>query len=79
LKDGFDEDAQEIIAFCREHLPHYMAPKTIIFLDMPKTSTGKIQKYILREKAKALGSISISSPMNCEKVVDCSSKFRNNE
>ncbi|WJX88335.1 Isovalerate--CoA ligase aae2 [Trifolium repens] len=72
LKDGFDEDAQEIIAFCREHLPHYMAPKTIIFLDMPKTSTGKIQKYILREKAKALGSISISSPMNCEKVVDCS-------
>ncbi|GAU48732.1 hypothetical protein TSUD_192310 [Trifolium subterraneum] len=79
LKDGFDEDAQEIIAFCREHLPHYMAPKTIIFLDIPKTSTGKIQKYILREKAKALGSISISSPLNCEKVVDCSSKFRNNE
>jgi len=77
LKEGFDQNAQEIIAFCRERLPHYMAPKTVIFLDMPKTSTGKIQKYILREKAKALGSISISSPLNCEKaVVDCSSKFR---
>lgn len=77
LKEGFDQNAQEIIAFCRERLPHYMAPKTVIFLDMPKTSTGKIQKYILREKAKALGSICISSPLNCEKaVVDCSSKFR---
>jgi acyl-coenzyme A synthetase/AMP-(fatty) acid ligase len=35
-----------------------MAPKTVIFLDMPKTSTGKIQKFVLREKAKELGSIS---------------------
>ncbi|KAI5418806.1 isovalerate--CoA ligase AAE2 [Lathyrus oleraceus] len=66
LKEGFDADAQEIIAFCREHLPHYMAPKTIIFQDMPKTSTGKIQKYILRENAKALGSITITSLSDCE-------------
>ncbi|KAK7360288.1 hypothetical protein VNO77_02271 [Canavalia gladiata] len=58
LKEGIDAGAQEIINFCRDHLPHYMAPKTVIFEDMPKTSTGKIQKYILREKAKALGSIS---------------------
>ncbi|KAI4327821.1 hypothetical protein L6164_020238 [Bauhinia variegata] len=58
LKEGFDADAQEIINFCRDHLPHYMAPKTIVFEDLPKTSTGKIQKYILREKAKAMGSLS---------------------
>ncbi|XP_004509425.1 butanoate--CoA ligase AAE1-like [Cicer arietinum] len=65
LKDGSDANAEEIITFCRERLPHYMAPKTIIFLEMPKTSTGKIQKYILREKAKALGSTSGS--IDCEK------------
>ncbi|WJX88336.1 Isovalerate--CoA ligase aae2 [Trifolium repens] len=57
LKDGFDADVEEIINFCRDRLPHFMAPKTVIFLDMPKTSTGKIQKFVLREKAKALGSI----------------------
>ncbi|MBA0851258.1 hypothetical protein Goshw_016277 [Gossypium schwendimanii] len=58
LKEGFDIDAQELILFCRGHLPHYMAPKTVIFEELPRTSTGKIQKYILREKAKALGSLS---------------------
>lgn len=58
LKDGFDVNDQEIIEFCREHLPHYMAPKTVIFDHIPKTSTGKIQKFILRERAKALGSLS---------------------
>ncbi|KAH6782073.1 AMP-dependent synthetase and ligase family protein [Perilla frutescens var. hirtella] len=58
LKDGFELSSQEIIVFCRERLPHYMAPKTVVFEDIPKTSTGKIQKFILREKAKALGSLS---------------------
>ncbi|KAI5418805.1 putative acyl-activating enzyme 2, variant 2 [Lathyrus oleraceus] len=58
LRDGVDADVEEIIKFCRDRLPHFMAPKTVIFLDMPKTSTGKIQKFVLREKAKALGSIS---------------------
>ncbi|XVF59879.1 hypothetical protein PTKIN_Ptkin07bG0311300 [Pterospermum kingtungense] len=57
LKEGFDVDAQELIKFCRDHLPHYMAPKTVIFEELPRTSTGKIQKFILREKAKALGSL----------------------
>ncbi|XP_073220025.1 isovalerate--CoA ligase CCL2-like [Cicer arietinum] len=66
LKEGFDADAQNIINFCRDHLPHYMAPKTVIFQAMPKTSTGKIQKFILREKAKALGSI--SGPLDCRKI-----------
>ncbi|XP_059286140.1 butanoate--CoA ligase AAE1-like [Lycium ferocissimum] len=58
LKDGSNNVSdQEIINFCRDNLPHYMAPRTVIFQDLPKTSTGKIQKYILREKAKALGSL----------------------
>ncbi|XWS33935.1 hypothetical protein CRYUN_Cryun22dG0125700 [Craigia yunnanensis] len=57
LKEGFDVDAQELIRFCRDHLPHYMAPKTVIFEELPRTSTGKIQKFILREKAKALGGL----------------------
>lgn len=58
LKEGFNADPQEIIEFCLDHLPHYMAPKTVLFEELPKTSTGKIQKFILREKAKALGSLS---------------------
>uniref|UniRef100_A0A7N2MSH6 Uncharacterized protein n=1 Tax=Quercus lobata TaxID=97700 RepID=A0A7N2MSH6_QUELO len=59
LKEGYDGvGAQAIIKFCRDHLPHYMTLKTVIFEDLPKTSTGKIQKFILREKAKAMGSLS---------------------
>ncbi len=40
---------QEIIEFCRSNLAHYKCPKTIIFTDLPKTSTGKVQKFKLRE------------------------------
>ena len=59
LKEGCDDvDAEELIKFCRDHLPHYMAPRTVIFGDLPKTSTGKTQKFILRERAKAMGSLS---------------------
>ncbi|XP_034676524.1 probable acyl-activating enzyme 1, peroxisomal [Vitis riparia] len=58
LKEGCNANANEIIKFCRNKLPHYMAPKTVVFYDLPKTSTGKTQKYILKEKAKAMGSLS---------------------
>ena len=51
-----DIDAQELIDFCREHLAHFKAPKTVIFGELPKTSTGKIQKYVLRERARSLDS-----------------------
>jgi len=44
----------EIIAFCRERMAHFKAPKTVVFGDLPKTSTGKIQKFVLRERARAL-------------------------
>ncbi|KAJ8762348.1 hypothetical protein K2173_007506 [Erythroxylum novogranatense] len=60
LKDGCRASAEKLIKYCRDHLPHYMAPKTIVFEDLPKTSTGKVQKFALREKAKAMGSLSKS-------------------
>jgi fatty-acyl-CoA synthase len=54
LKEGAAGDAAAIIAFCRANLAHYKAPKTVVFGPLPKTSTGKIQKYALREKAREL-------------------------
>lgn len=48
---------KEIIEFCKARLPHYMVPKTVVFLrDLPKTATGKIQKFALRDLAKNMGS-----------------------
>ncbi|KAL3633028.1 Isovalerate--CoA ligase aae2 [Castilleja foliolosa] len=57
LKEGFEVCSKELIDFCRDRLPHYMAPRTVVFEELPKTSTGKIQKFILREKAKTMGSL----------------------
>ncbi|GJN09176.1 hypothetical protein PR202_ga27158 [Eleusine coracana subsp. coracana] len=57
LKDGAAATEAEIINFCRERLPRYMAPKTVVFEDLPKTSTGKTQKFVLRDKARAMGSL----------------------
>ena len=51
LRDGADAKANEIISFCREHMAHFKIPKKIIFGPLPKTSTGKIQKFVLRERA----------------------------
>jgi fatty-acyl-CoA synthase len=45
---------EDIIAFCRERLARYKCPKTVIFGPLPKTSTGKIQKNVLRDRAKAV-------------------------
>lgn len=44
----------EIIAFCRDEMAHYKAPKFVVFCDLPKTSTGKVQKFELRERTRAL-------------------------
>ena len=53
----------EIKEFCKEKLPHFMMPKTIVFMDeLPKTSTGKIQKHVLRKVAKEMGSLSLPPP-----------------
>ncbi|NIR30940.1 MAG: acyl-CoA synthetase [Gammaproteobacteria bacterium] len=46
---------EDVIAWCREHLAGFKVPKTIVFGPLPKTSTGKIQKFTLRERAKELG------------------------
>jgi fatty-acyl-CoA synthase len=50
LKEGADATADEIIAFCRERLAHYKCPDAIEFGPLPKTSTGKVQKFVLRER-----------------------------
>jgi fatty-acyl-CoA synthase len=53
LTDGADSvSAQEVIDFCRDNMAHYKCPKTVVFGGLPKTSTGKIQKFILRDQAK---------------------------
>jgi fatty-acyl-CoA synthase len=44
----------EIIEFCRQNMAHFKAPKRVVFGELPKTSTGKVQKFVLREKAKDL-------------------------
>ncbi|MGV2977748.1 acyl-CoA synthetase [Roseibium alexandrii] len=54
LKSGSDTTETELMAFCKEHLASFKSPRTIVFCDLPKTSTGKIQKFALREQAKAL-------------------------
>jgi len=55
LKDEKAEvSAEDIIAHCRQNMAHYKAPKHVVFGPLPKTSTGKIQKFVLRERAKAV-------------------------
>ncbi|MGP9810868.1 acyl-CoA synthetase [Rhodopseudomonas sp. NSM] len=58
LKDGASASEAEIIAYCREHLPGFKAPKTIVFSAIPKTSTGKIQKFMLRDQVRSAKAIS---------------------
>ncbi|WP_345792034.1 acyl-CoA synthetase [Thauera sp. JM12B12] len=53
LRDGAEATSEAIVAHCREHLAGFKVPKRIIFGELPKTSTGKIQKFVLREKAKS--------------------------
>jgi len=57
LRDDVTAGEQEIIDFCRERMARYKVPKRVIFGPLPKTSTGKIQKFILREQAKSTNAI----------------------
>ncbi|KAB2920291.1 MAG: acyl-CoA synthetase [Hyphomicrobiaceae bacterium] len=50
LRPGASATAQEIIAFCRANLAHFKCPKAVVFGELPKTSTGKIQKFELRKR-----------------------------
>jgi fatty-acyl-CoA synthase len=54
LKPGASASEAEIIAYCRDNLAHFKMPRRVIFGPLPKTSTGKIQKFMLREQAKVL-------------------------
>jgi fatty-acyl-CoA synthase len=53
LRPGTTATADEIIDFCRGQLAHYKAPKSVVFGPLPTTATGKIQKFVLRERARA--------------------------
>ena len=44
----------EVIAWCRDRLAHYKVPRTVVFQPLPKTSTGKIQKFTLRDQARKI-------------------------
>jgi fatty-acyl-CoA synthase len=52
LKPGAKATSEELIAWCRSHLAAYKCPRFVVFSDIPKTSTGKIQKFKLRGAAK---------------------------
>ncbi|KAL8550037.1 hypothetical protein ACS0TY_008750 [Phlomoides rotata] len=63
LKEGVKKKPteNEVISYCRGRLPRYMVPRTVVIMEeLPKTSTGKIQKFALRETAKAMGSSKMS-------------------
>jgi len=54
LRDDVEASEEEIITFCRENMAKFKAPKTVVFGPLPKTSTGKVQKFVLREQARDL-------------------------
>ncbi|MBL8397393.1 MAG: acyl-CoA synthetase [Candidatus Accumulibacter sp.] len=57
LRDGASVTEQEIIDFCRQNMARFKVPKRVVMCVLPKTSTGKIQKYVLREQAKSSAAI----------------------
>jgi fatty-acyl-CoA synthase len=50
LKQGAKATEQEIIEFCRQHIARFKCPAAVDFGELPKTSTGKIQKFVLRDR-----------------------------
>ena len=57
LKPGAEATEVEMMAFCRERMARFKVPRTVVFGPLPKTSTGKMQKYMLREQARTLGGV----------------------
>ncbi len=57
LREGMTVSEQEVIEFCRQHMARFKVPKRVVLCTLPKTSTGKIQKYVLREQAKSTAAI----------------------
>ena len=54
VKAGETTSADDLRAFCRQKLPGFKQPKLFVFRDLPRTATGKVQKFVLREEARAL-------------------------
>ena len=52
LKQGAETTPEEVIEFCKQHLARFKVPKDVVICEIPKTSTGKLQKFILRDWAK---------------------------
>ena len=52
LKEGAEVTEQDLITFCQDNMARFKAPKTVVFQELPKTSTGKIQKFALRDQFK---------------------------
>ncbi len=50
LKVAASATERELIDFCRDNMAHFKAPKRVVFGDPPKTSTGKVQKFVLRDR-----------------------------
>ncbi|MDE2592931.1 MAG: acyl-CoA synthetase [Burkholderiales bacterium] len=59
LKAGSHTTAEDIVAHCKQHLAGFKVPRTVIFCEVPKTSTGKIQKFELRKKAGSSGATDV--------------------
>ncbi len=59
LREGATVSQEDLLAHCRKHLAGFKMPKEVVFGPLPKTSTGKIQKFILRQQAKSAGAIDI--------------------
>jgi fatty-acyl-CoA synthase len=55
LKPGLDAAPEEIITFCRDNMAKFKVPRHVVFGPLPKTGTGKVQKYLLRERTKEVG------------------------
>ena len=60
LRSGAVVSEQEMIAHCKLHLASFKVPKRVVFKELPKTSTGKIQKFALREEAGSINAINLS-------------------
>ncbi len=54
LKEGASATAEELIGWCRDNLAHFKCPRRVVFGELPKTSTGKVKKFVLRELARQL-------------------------